>query len=255
MAASRRALVGGAVAIGSGVLLSPARVLAQDATPVAGGTGDMPTYASAQVHTQPSADLNQAIFPDVMASLLPQRAALPGFHGYVFVFDEADPATAFTLSTFTNEDDARASGELAATYAEELDPRLEATTPLDIDGPVRMYATTARTSAELPPFLHGAVFTLRDQTNAPDVDIENAVAVATETLIPLFQSLPGFILYCWFERPGGRIAINIWETADDLAAASDALVAWREEHFATPTSSEEVAYRGTIGYAKVTGLT
>ena len=42
---------------------------------------------------------------------------------------------------------------------------------LSADGRGRMYATTNRTPAELPPFLHGAVFTLRNQTNAPGLDL------------------------------------------------------------------------------------
>jgi hypothetical protein len=251
---TRRSLIGAAAA-SSAVLVWPHLTAAtQDATPLpSDGTG--PVFATARVRTQPSAALNQAIYPDVMARLLPASLAIPGFLGYVFAFDDADPATAFTVSTLNSEDASHASLDAAKSYVADLDARFVTETPLSADGPVRMYATTTKPATELPPFLHGAAFTMRDQTNAPGLDVENAISVATETLIPLFQSLPGFVLYCWFERPGGRIAINMWETAADLKAASEALGAWRTQYFSTPTASEEQAYNGTIGYATITGLT
>lgn len=250
---TRRALLGGAAAAGVGMMVSHRAAAGQDATPAASATGQ-PAYALARVRTQPSAALTEAIYPDVMARLLPPTMALPGFLGYTFGFDASDPATAFTLTTLSDPESASAATEVAKAYVDQLDPRFVTETPLSAEGRVRMYATTDRSSTELPPFLHGATFTLRDQTNAPGVDIEEAVRIATETLIPLFQSLPGFVLYCWFERPEGRIAINIWDTPEDLAAASDALAAWRAEYFATPTASEEVSYNGTIGYATIAGL-
>ncbi len=254
MVTTRRALLGKAAAVSAVMTMLPGASVAQDGTPIAGGDIE-PGFAAVRVRTLPSAELNQAIFPDVMASVLPPIAALPGFHGYTFVFDDADPATAFTLSTFATEEAAPDSVEVAQMYVEALDSRFVMETPLSIEGRVRMYATTGTPAAELPPFLNGAVFTIRDQTTAPGINIEDAISIAQEILIPVFLSLPGFVLYCWFERPGGRVAINIWETAADLEAASEALVAWREEHFTTPTASEEVAYRGTIGYSRITGLT
>jgi hypothetical protein len=243
-------LLGGAAAVGVGAMVSH-RAAAQEATPAA---ENGPAYAIARVRTQPSAALNQAIFPDVMAKLLPPTAAVPGFLGYAFAFDDADPATAFTLTTLTGADAAGPAADAARAYVDQLDPRFVTETPLSADGRVRMYATTDRSPEELPPFLHGAVFTLRNQTHAPGLDLEETIRIATDTLIPLFRGLPGFILYCWFERPEGRIAINVWDTPEDLAAAADALAAWRAEHFATPTASEEVAYNGAIGYATITGL-
>ena len=251
---TRRSLIGAAAATSAFAVLPPMTVHGQEATPPAQETIG-PAYATARVRTQPSAALNQAIYPDVMATFLPPTMAIPGFLGYTFVFDDADPATAFTFSTLTSEEAALASEDVARAYVDQLDPRFVTETPLSASGPVRMYATSAKPATELPPFLHGAAFTMRDQTNAPGLDLEDAIRIATETLIPLFRSLPGFVLYCWFERPGGRIAINIWETAADLAAASDALVAWREEYFATPTASEQLNYDGTVGYATIAGLT
>ena len=183
----------------------------------------MPAYAIARVRTQPSAALNQAIYPDVMATFLPPTMAVPGFLGYTFVFDDADPATTFNLTTLTGAEAAPAVADVSQAYVDQLDPRFVTETPLKAEGNVRMYATTDRSPAELSPFLHGTTFTLRNQTNAPGLDLEEAIRIATETLIPLFKSLPGFVLYCWLERPEGRIAINIWDTPEDLAAASDAL--------------------------------
>ena len=251
---TRRMLLGGAAAASAGVLVSHRAAAGQDATPTA-GAANAPAYAIARVRTQPSATLNQAIYPDVMATFLPPTMAVPGFLGYTFVFDDADPATAFTLTTFTGAEAAPAAADAAQAYVDHLDPRFVTETPLAADGKVRMYATTDRPTTELPPFLHGTTFTLRNQTHAPGLDLEETIRIATETLIPLFQSLPGFILYCWFERPEGRIAINIWDTPEDLAAASDALAAWRAEYFSTPTASEEAAYNGTVGYATIAGLT
>lgn len=251
---TRRVLLGGAAAASVGAMVSHRAAAGQDATPAA-GAADAPAYATARVRTQPSGALNQAIYPDVMARLLPPTMAVPGFLGYTFVFDDADPAAAFTLTTLAGAEGAPAAADAAQAYVAQLDPRFVTETPLSAEGRVRMYATTDRSPAELPPFLHGTTFTLRDQTNAPGLDLEEAIRVATETLLPLFRGLPGFVVYCWFERPGGRIAINIWDTPEDLAAASDALAAWRAEYFATPTASEELAYTGTVGYATIAGLT
>lgn len=249
---TRRALLGGVAAASVGVMMSHRATAAQDATPAAGADGG-PGYAIERVRVQTSEMLREAIYPDVMATFLPPTKAVPGFLGYTYVFDSADPLAAFTLTTLTDEAAAAGAAEVAKAYVDGLDPRFTPETPLSADGRVRMYATTNRTAAELPPFLHGTTFTLRNQTHAPGLDLEETIRIATETLIPLFQSLPGFVLYCWFERPEGRIAINIWDTPEDLAAASDALSAWRAEYFATPTASEEVAYNGTIGYSTIFG--
>lgn len=250
---TRRVLLGGAAAASVGVLASYRAAAGQVATPAADAV-DAPAYAIARVRSQTSAALNQAIFPDAMATFLPRTMAVPGFLGYAFVFDDGDPASALTLTTLTGAGAAPAAADVARTYVDRLDPRFVTDTPLAEEGRVRMYATTDRLPADLPPFLHGTTFTLRNQTNAPGLDLDETIRVATETLIPLFQSLSGFVLYCWFERPGGRIAINIWDTPEDLAAASDALAAWRAEYFTTPTASDEVAYNGTLGYATIAGL-
>lgn len=251
---SRRTLVGGMAAMSAYGMVSRAPARAQPATPAA-DSRTTPGYATARVRNLPPAAQNSAIFPDVMATFLPPTAAIPGFRGYTFAFDDEDPTTSLTFTSLTNEDAALNAEAVARDYVDQLDPRLVTETPLSAEGQVRMYATTDAPPTELPPFLHGTAFTMRDQTNAPGLDRDDLIAIAQTTLIPVFQSLPGFVLYCWFERPGGRIAINIWETAEDLAAASDALAAWRDENFSTPTASERVDYNGTIGYSTIAGLT
>jgi quinol monooxygenase YgiN len=251
---TRRSFIGGA-ATGGAILLAPTLAAAsQQATPIADAAAS-PGYAAARVRTQPSAALNQAIFPDVMARLLPQTTELPGFHGYTFVFDDDDPATAIIFSTMADAGVAKQSQQLAQDYVAQLDPRFVTQTPLSAENRIRIWATTDTPASELPPFLHGTVFTMRDQTTAPDYATDDLVAIAQETLIPIFLAQPGFVLYCWFERPEGRIAVNIWDTPEDMAAGEEALVSWRDEHFSVPTSSESVTWRGTVGYSTLTGLT
>lgn len=251
---TRRTFIG-TTATASAMLLTPSLITAsQQATPIEGSAAS-PGYATIRVRTQPTAALNQAIFPDVMARLLPQTEELPGFHGYTFVFDNDDPTAAIIFSTLADEDSALSSQELAQEYVAQLDSRFVTETPLSAENQIRMWATTDMPASELPPFLHGAAFTMRDQTTAPDYDINDLVAIAQETLIPIFLNQPGFILYCWFERPEGRIAINIWETPEDMTAGDEALAAWRDEHFSEPTATETTTWHGTIGYSTITGLT
>jgi hypothetical protein len=210
-----------------------------------------PSFARVQISALPSPELNQAIMPAVMADLLPRLRAAAGFLGFVYSGVDDDDAASLTL---TLVDDAPALEELSAiqdAWEAGLDPRLAIEPSLAVDGPVRMFALSSRPASDLPPFLHGTFLTMRDQTNAPGVDIEAAIAIARETLIPLFLEQPGFLLYCWVQREGGRLAINIWETLEDAAAGDEALVAWRDEHFTTPTSSETVTTTGTVVYAEM----
>lgn len=262
MAITRRTLIGSMATAGLLSTIPASRTLAQDATPVAVEDatpapieGDAAGYAIARLRELPTKELTDAIFPDVMANFLPATAAIPGFHGYVFAFHETDPSTSISLTLVSDESAAATANEIAMNYVAQLDPRFVAETPFAGQGRVRMYALTERPSTDLPPFLHGAYFTMRDQTNPPDFDVEGAIAIATETLIPLFGGLPGFIHYCWFEQEGGRVAINIWESEADAATGDEALLAWREEYFDAPTSSETVTTIGTVGYAEIVGLT
>jgi hypothetical protein len=136
-----------------------------------------------------------------------------------------------------------------------MDPRFEVVTPLAEEGPVRIFAKTAKPATELPPFLHGTTLRLRNQTNAPDFDLEAGITLAIDTLVPIFLAQPGFVLYCWFERDGGRLVAEIWESLESMEAGAEALAAWRDEHFDSPTSSETTESLGTIGYAEILGLT
>jgi len=232
-------------------------MLALTSTPEARGTPTTmhgPGYAIARLRTVPSGELNLAVFPDVMRRFLPPTAELPGFHGYLFAFHDDDPATSITVTLLEDEATARAADAVAAEYVAQLDPRFEVVTPLAEEGPVRIFAMPATPVAELPPFLSGATVRLRNQTNAPDFDLEAGIALAIDTLVPIFLAQPGFIMYCWFEREGGRLVTEIWESTDAMEAGQEALTAWRDEHFDTPTASETTEAVGTIGYAELVTL-
>ena len=93
---SRRAIVAAAA---SGLAVASAKLdtRAQDAaTPLAGEVA--PGVALARVRKLPTAELNQAIYPDVMRTFLPVTAVVPGFFGYLFAFDAADPTASLTLT-------------------------------------------------------------------------------------------------------------------------------------------------------------
>ena len=121
-----------------------------------------PGYATARVRKLPSAALNDAIVPGVMATFLPPTAAIPGFLGYTFDFDDAAPTTSLTLTTLTTEDAALEAEAVAGGYVGQLDPRFITETPLFAEDQVRMDATTDTARTDLPPFLLGAAFTMRD---------------------------------------------------------------------------------------------
>jgi hypothetical protein len=257
---NRRTLLGGIAAAAIATGLQPRRLFAQDGTPVAVtdatpvAAGEAPGYAIARLRTLPTAELNSAVFPDVMRNFLPETAALPGFEGYIFAFDDADPATSITLTLLADESAGTAADEVPAGYVAQLDPRFEVVTPLAEQGPVRIFATTSKPATELPPFLHGATLRLRNQTNAPDFDLEAGITIAIDTLVPIFLAQPGFVMYCWFERDGGRLVAEIWESLKAMEAGGEALAAWRDEHFDRPTASETTESLGTIGYAEIRGL-
>jgi quinol monooxygenase YgiN len=260
MITTRRTLLGGIAATAIATGLQPRHLLAQDGTPMAASdatpaaTGGAPGYAIARLRTLPSAELNSAVFPDVMRHFLPETAALPGFAGYIFAFDNADPATSITLTLIADETAGAAADEVSAGYVGQLDPRFEVVTPLAEEGPVRIFATTSKPLSELPPFLHGTTLRLRNQTNAPDFDLEAGITIAIDTLVPIFLAQPGFVMYCWFERDGGRLVAEIWESPEAMEAGAEALAAWRDEHFDRPTASETTESLGTIGYAEIVGL-
>ena len=178
-------LTGSAVAAAASLGSRPGWLGAQEGSPqpARGATPpavQTPGFALARLRTVPSAELNQAIFADVMRRFVPATSAIPGFQGYLFAFDVADPATSITLTLLADESAAAAATEVATEYVAQLDPRFEVSTPLSEDGPVRIFAMAPTPAAELPPFLHGTTLRLRNQTNAPDFDLETGIAIARE---------------------------------------------------------------------------
>jgi hypothetical protein len=260
MHTTRRALIGGAGAALVAAGLHAAPLSAQEASPVAmsgatpTGMDGAPGYAIARVRSLPDAALNQANYPNVMAEYLPRLETVPGFLGYVFAFDESDSGGSISLTLIDDEASVADVENATAEYVSSLDPRFAVETPWASQGAVRMFAATSTPASERPPFLHGAPLLIRDQTSTPDFDLEDAVALATETLLPRFLEQPGFVLYCWFVREGGRVVVEIWETPEDLEASREVLLAWRDEHFSAPTSTETTDIEGTIGYATIAAL-
>src|SRR5687767_12230810 len=94
---TRRILLGGIATTAIATGLQSRQLLAQQGTPSPAAVG-APGYAIARLRTLPSEALNSAVFPDVMRHFLPETAAIPGFEGYIFAFDNADPATSITVT-------------------------------------------------------------------------------------------------------------------------------------------------------------
>lgn len=255
--ATRRTVVAGAAATALAGLPRLA-VRAQAGTPLAGatptaGAAGAPGFAIARVRTLPSAALNEAIYPDVMARFLPGTAALPGFRGYVFAFDENDPATSLTMTFVADQAAADAADAYARTYVSHLDPRFVVTTPLAERGPIRIYETTDAPAAALPPFLNGCVITTRNRTSAPGADMDALLAKVQATFVPTLRAMPGFVLYCWILTEHGRLTVNIWETDAQLKAGDKAAADWVAANSAS-TVANTVVTAGRIGYAILPGV-
>ena len=253
MGVTRRTLIGTAAAGVVGARTGMG-TRAQDATPAADGPGT-PGVALARVRKLPSAALNEAIYPDVMATFLPPTAAVPGFLGYVFAFHQTDPTASLTLSLLSDETAAASAAEVAQRYVDQLDPRFVLETPVAVGGPMRVYEAAPVPSSQLPPFLHGCVLTLRKRTNAPGVDIEAVIGKAAGDLAPRLRAMPGFVLYGWIQTEGGRTAINIWQTAEQLRAGNAAVADWVAANTADTTVGEPEVQDGRIGYARLSGIT
>jgi hypothetical protein len=249
---SRRAVVAGTA---SGLALAGVNlgVLAQDAaTPLAGAS--QPGVALARVRKLPTAELNQAIYPDVMRTFLPVTAVIPGFYGYLIAFDAADPTGSLTLTIVNDDTTAEAATGVARWYVEQLDPRFVVETPIATRGPIRVFEVTDRSASELPPFLNGCFFTMRNRTSAPGVTADQLVPLAAE-LAGQLKTMPGFVLYCWIETEGGRTNINIWETAEQLQTGDEAVAAYVAANSSDTSVGEAIVNDGPIGYAEIAGLT
>jgi hypothetical protein len=254
---SRRVLLGGAAVTGSIAMTSRLGALAQEGTPMAveGATpeavGTTPGYAIARVRQLSSPELTQAIFPHVMHRYMPLIEAVPGYAGYVFAFHNDDPAASITLSLGTDEAAGAAMNEAASGFVGGLDPRFATQTPMAEEGPLRIFQLTDRPASDLPPFLNGCSITMRTRMNAPDADMEEVIATATGGLVPLMMGMDGFVLYAWIQIDGGRVAINIWETEEQLAAGDEAVRDWVAENTIATTVGDPIVNSGTIGYAEI----
>ncbi len=226
---------------------------AAQSTPVA-TSAVTPGYAIARVRQFPTPDLVAAITPDALATFLPRTAALPGYAGYVFSAHLTDPTATISLTLMADASAAAAADRVAREYVATLDPRFVTETPVEEQGPVRIYQTTTRPAADLPSFLNGCVFTMRSRRNAPGADIEAVIAKNSSSLTPMLAAMPGFVLYAWLQTEDGRTAINIWETADQLAAGNDAVAAWVVANSAETTTGEPVVNDGIVTYADIPGF-
>lgn len=236
----------------AGAAVAPMPLLAQEATPAAARPA-VPGYGIVRVRVLATPELGQAVFPDVMYRFLPMTAAIPGYYGYLFAWENENPAATLSMTLLADEAAAADADAVAKAYVAEIDPRLTPETPLAEQGPVRIFALTERTAAELPPFLSGCQFTFRQRMNAPDTDIEGILAAVQGDLIPVLSAMDGFVLYGWLGTPEGRIAFNIWETAEQLAAGDQAVADFVAANPIVTAQGETVVHAGTIGFADVLG--
>lgn len=256
MQVTRRRLLGTALAAGAAPVAFGLTARAQEATPEPGAFAtpdtagiDAPGYAIARVRTHGSPDLVQAVFADVMNRFLPATAAVPGYFGYIFAFDSADPRSTINLTLLDGPEAAEEATTVANAYVEDMDPRLAPETPIAEQGQVRIYQLTDRPFSELPPLLHGCHITMRHRRNSPETDIEGVIASARDGFGPIQQAMDGFVLYCWMHTPDGRISFNVWETAEQLAAGNQAVADWGAANPVITTEGETVVHEGVIGYS------
>ncbi|MBX3069036.1 MAG: hypothetical protein KF883_00910 [Thermomicrobiales bacterium] len=247
MSLTRRTLLGGVTLAGASSLVANTGLAQENATPDATDAGT-PGYAITRVRALPTAELNQAIFPNVTHQFLPLLEGAPGFSGYLFGFHDDEPGSSISLSLTTDEAASTAADEAAAGYVGSLDPRFTVETPLARSGPLRAYGVTDRPTSELSPFLHGYKVTVRDRETAPGADIEAVIAQVNDDLLPLMMGMEGFVLYAWIQTETGRVAINIWETADQMAAGDQAVSDFVAQNTVSTTVGEPVVHNGTVGY-------
>jgi hypothetical protein len=256
MTLSRRTLLGSSL-FAAAPLAIPLIANAQDASPVPASPGaesiDAPGYGIVRVRALPTPELNQAVYPDVMSRFLPETSAIPGYFGYLFAFENDNPAASLTMTLLADEAATAQADEVAKEYVAGLDPRLTPETPLAEQGPVRIWSTTDRTSAEVPPHLTGCQVTFRHRINAEETDIEGIIKTVNEELIPGLREMEGFVLYGWLGTEDGRISFNIWETAEQLAAGDAYIADFVATHPIITTNGTTDVYAGTIGYADVLG--
>ncbi len=260
MHVTRRSLIGGALAAAATSAASMAIVHAQDATPVGStlatpGISETaaPGFGIARIRIHPSPELAQAVYADVMSSFLPPTVAVPGYFGYIFAFDDADPTATINVTLLADSAAADAANAVAQEYVKGMDTRLTPETPLAEQGEVRIYQITDRPRSELPPLLHGCHITMRRRLNAPETDIEAVIATASEGFVPIVQAMDGFVLYCWMHTEGGRLSFNIWETEAQLEAGNEAVATFVAENPVITEAGETLVHNGVIGYSDLFG--
>ncbi len=263
MILSRRNLVV-SMAAGAGAQLASRHVsLAQgtpEAVPQAVEPGSsalaMPGYALARVRTLADASQTQAaVFPDVMADFLPPTRAVEGYGGYVFVFDDADPTTAITLTLLSGESAVDAATAVAQEFVAGLDPRHAVDTVEAANGELLIDETTTRPASELPPNLYGCHFTMRVNVTAPGTDIMNDVyPIVRDGLTPELAAMPGFLAYYWVKSGDIGTAINLWETTEQTAAGDQAVRDWIVANAIPETVGTPSVYSGTIWFAELAGI-
>jgi hypothetical protein len=256
MPVTRRQLLGTTFAASVMPVAPGFTIRAQDATPgpdaiATPGTDGIygPGFGIARVRTHPSPELAQAVYPDVMYRFLAPTAALPGYFGYIFAFDNADPRNTINITLLEDPSAAEVANAVAEAYVEGMDPRLTPQTPIAEQGAVRIYQPTDRPLSELPPLLHGCHITMRHRRNAPDTDIEEVIKSASEGFGPIQAAMDGFVLYGWMHAEGGRVSFNIWETAEQLEAGNQAVADFVAANPVITSEGETVVHNGVIGYA------
>ena len=250
MSVTRRTLLGSSLLLAP--VLTPRLAHAQDATPEA-ATHTMPGYGIVRVRALLTPELNQAVYPDVMSRFLPETSAIPGYYGYVFAFENENPAASLTMTLLADEAATADANAVAEEYVAGLDPRLTPETPLAEQGPVRIWEVTDRPDSEVPPHLTGCQLTFRHRTNAAETDIEAIIQVVNDALIPELREMDGFVLYGWLGTPDGRISFNIWETAEHLAAGDAAVAEFVAANPVITMDGTTDVYAGTIGFADILG--
>jgi hypothetical protein len=263
MQLSRRTLLGGLAVAGAATAVPGLGVMAQEGTPEAVepvGTPapveevEAPGYAIARVRVLPSDELHQALYPHIMSTFLPATRAIAGYEGYLLAFHDSVPGGSLTMTFLDDEAAAGEADAVARDFVGGFDPRFVTETPLAASGPVRIYRPTDRPLTELPPFLHGCWITMRERQNAPDADMDDVVARASAGLVPMLSEMPGFVLYCWILTDGGRLAVNIWETREQIDTGNQAIADWVAENTAPTTVGDPVVNTGQIAFSELPDL-
>jgi hypothetical protein len=251
MRVSRRSVIGGTAAFAA-IPAMGRDTLARQATPIAESVG-APGFGLVRARLHATAAIAQAVYPEVMTHFLPPTREVPGYHGYVFAFNQDDPTGVITATFVSDETAANEAAAVAREYVDGVEPRLTPETPFSQQGALRIYHPTDRAASETPPFLHDCLVTMRHRMNAPDIDIDAVVALAQDGLAPMLAAMDGFVLYAWIQVEGGRVAINIWETAEQLDAGNAAVADFVAENTVETTVGEPVVYTGPIGYSDLLG--